>query len=67
MEYLGLLFEFLFLFAAIYVYMLCRGFVGQADSNGFIQKNKQILRILSIALIAVMGFNIFLHLKQLFA
>ena len=66
MEYLGLIFEFIIFFGAVYVYLLCRGLIAQSQQNPFIQKNKGILRILSIGLIAIMGLNITIHLMQLF-
>lgn len=66
MEYLGLIFEMLILFGAAYIYLLCRGLVKGHSNNAFIEKNRTLLRFLSLALIAIMALNIFLHLSQLF-
>ena len=66
MEYLGLLFELIILFGAFYIYLLCRGMIAGSEQHTFIQKNKGILRILSIGLIAIMGINVAIHLMQLF-
>jgi len=72
MEYLGLIFEIIFLFIGIYLYLFVRGFVTQKDPQAqakmeeFRLKNGWWLRMAAIALIAVMTINIALHVRDLF-
>lgn len=71
MEWIGLLVECLFLILGIYVYLFSRGFVkfsdesSQEKAEAFRNDNQTLLRLLSLALIAIMGLNIFLHLRTL--
>ena len=64
-DYMGLIFEILFLLGGIYVYMLTRGAIKGSTQTQFVKENKNILRILSLALIAIMTINVILHLSQL--
>ena len=71
MEYLGLIFEFLFLGAGIYLYMFAAGKLKSRNiavsekSEAFRTANGGWLRILSLALMAVMIINIILHIQQI--
>lgn len=71
MEWIGLLFEFLFLALGIYVYLFFRGMISfrdpahQARADAFRAQNKSWMRSLALALIAIMIVNIFLHISQL--
>ncbi len=71
MEYLGLLVELLFFALGLYLYLLVRGFVRPGNEeqarrlDAFRQKNGWWLRVLSLALMAVMAANIYLHLLAL--
>ncbi len=71
MEYLGLVFEIIFLVIGIYLYLFVRGFITQKDSekqakmDEFRKENGWWLRLAAIALIAVMTLNIALHIQQL--
>jgi len=64
-DYLGLIFELLFLLAGIYIYLLARGAIKGGIQTEFVKQNRNILRVLSIALIAIMSINVILHLSQL--
>ncbi len=72
MEYLGLLFELLFLAMGVYLYLFAIGKVSTKDpqarerAEAFRARNGWWLRLLSLALIAIMAVNIYLHLVQLF-
>ena len=70
MEYIGLLFEMLFLLLGIFVYRLSTGKLKVKEAQRpamerFVKENGGIMRILSLALIAVMTFEIGLHLYQM--
>lgn len=71
MEYLGLLFEFIFFFIGLYVYMISRGMVKVEDESltkqfaALKEKHGRLLRVLSLALCAVMFLNIILHINEL--
>ena len=71
MEYAGLLFEFLFLFLGIYLYLFSIGKFSSKNaevskkSEAFRKENKGWMRILALALIAIMMVNIYIHLMQL--
>ena len=73
MEYLGLLVEMGFFALGLYLYLLVRGFIRPKTEekrkaiDAFRKKNGWWLRVLSIALMAVMGLNIFLHIISLTA
>ena len=72
MEFLGLFFELLFLVMGVYLYLFAIGRVSTKDpkarerAEAFRAKNGWWLRLLSLALIAIMVVNIYLHLVQLF-
>jgi len=72
MEYLGLIFEFIFLGLGIYIYLFSRGAIkarspeAAKQAEQFRNKNGRWLRIVSILLIAVMSIEIILHIKDLF-
>ncbi len=68
MDIFGLLFEFLFLAMGVYLYFFAIGKVSGKDaeqSARFRKVNGWWLRLLSLALIAVMVVNIVLHIKDL--
>ncbi len=71
MEYIGLLVEIIFLALGIYVYLFSRGLIQFNDpgdkAKAFMTENRTLLRILSLALIAIMGLNVVLHLISLFS
>jgi len=72
MDYIGLVFEVIFLGIGIYLYMFARGFLKSANpdlqkrAEDFRLRNQRWLRPLAIAIIAIMAMNIFLHLKEIF-
>ncbi|MBK7407669.1 MAG: hypothetical protein IPL49_15230 [Saprospirales bacterium] len=72
-EYLGLLFEFLFLGIGVYLYLFARGLLKagnpelQKRAEAFRQANGWWLRLLALAIVAIMVLNIYLHLRQLFS
>lgn len=71
MEYLGLVFELIFLAIGVYVYLFAIGKVSTSDpearkrAEAFRQKNAWWLRLLSLLLIAIMVVNLYLHIAQL--
>ena len=71
MEYIGLFFEFLLFALGVYLYLFARGFlkaknpVAQKKAEAFRQKNGTFLRLGGLALAAIMGLNIVLHLATL--
>jgi hypothetical protein len=71
MEYLGLIFEIIFLAIGVYLYLFVRGFIKQKDPkkqakmDDFRKENGWWLRLAAIALIAVMTLNVALHIQQL--
>ncbi len=71
MEYIGLLFEIIFLGIGVYLYLFVRGFISQKDPkkqakmDEFRKENGWWLRLAAIALISVMTINIALHIQQL--
>lgn len=71
MEYFGLILEFLFLALGIYLYLFTRGLLKSKDpvmqekAEAFRQKNAGWMRLLSLALIAVMTLEIILHIRDL--
>lgn len=71
MEYLGLVFEIIFLVIGVYLYLFVRGFITQKDPekqvkmDEFRKENGWWLRLAAIALISVMTINIALHIQQL--
>lgn len=73
MDYIGLLFEILFFITGIYLYLFARGIVRtgnpelQKKAETFRSSNAWWLRLLGLAIAAIMGVNIYLHLAQMFA
>ncbi len=68
MEIFGLLFEFVFLALGVYIYLFAIGQVKVKDNEQairFRQVNGWWLRLLSLALVAMMTVNIFLHIRDL--
>ncbi len=73
MQYLGLLFEIIFFAIGVYLYLFARGLVRTGNSElqkkaeAFRQDNAWWLRLLGLAIAAIMAANIFLHLREIFA
>lgn len=71
MEYLGLLLEFLFLGIAVYLYLFASGRLKskdaqlQAKADRFRKDNGGWLRIMSLAVMAIMTLNIVIHIMQI--
>ncbi|MFK7806348.1 MAG: hypothetical protein AB8F74_00980 [Saprospiraceae bacterium] len=71
MDYLGLIFELVFLGIGIFLYLYSRGKVkvtthtSDSDAEDFRKKNGRWIRILSLLLMAVMSLEIFLHIRDL--
>lgn len=72
MEWLGLIIEILLLALGIYIYLFARGAVsfGQGErvqkAEQFRKENGNLLRILALALMAIMFFNVAFSLSTLF-
>ena len=73
MNYLGLLFEIIFFAIGIYLYLFARGLVRtgnpelQKKAEAFRQDNAWWMRLLGLAIAAIMGANIFLHIREILA
>ena len=73
MEYIGLVFEILFLAAGVYGYLFAIGKIKSKDPNlqkkaeDFRKRNGGWIRVGSLLVIALMTVNIYLHLKDLFS
>jgi len=71
MEYAGLILEFIFLGIGIYFYLFSIGKIksknkeAQEKAEAFRRSNYRWLRILSLALIALMAIEIILHIQSL--
>lgn len=71
MEYAGLILEFIFLGIGIYFYLFSIGKIKSKDpkaqkkAESFRRSNYRWLRILSLALIALMSLEIILHVQSL--
>lgn len=71
MEYFGLILEILFLVFGIYIYLFAKGFwqvsdpEKQAKAEAFRLKNAGWMRLLALALIAIMTLEIILHVRDL--
>lgn len=71
MEYIGLIFEIIFLILGIYLYLFSRGQLKSKDPNmqakaeAFRQKNATWLRLFALAIMAIMALNIVVHISQL--
>ena len=63
--YLGLFFEFLFLLAGVYLYLFSRGIIITKYGESFLKENKTLIRLGSLALIAIMLINIGLHISDI--
>ncbi len=73
MSYLGLVFEIIILIAAVYGYLFTRGKFSSKDpeirkkAEAFRAENGWWLRIGCLLVIALMSFEVFLHLKSIFS
>ena len=73
MEILGLVAEFLFLGLGIYLYLLAIGRVKSKDPerqkkvDNFLGSNRGLIRILALAITAIMVVNIYLHITSMLA
>lgn len=73
MEYLGLAAEVFFLGIGVYFYLLAIGKIKAKDPaaqkklDDFLASNSRWLRMLALALSAIMVVNIYLHLSAIFA
>lgn len=71
MEFLGLILEVLFLGIGVYIYLFSRGFFKSKDpevekkAEAFRKKNGWWLRLLALALVAVMLLNLIFHIQDL--
>ncbi len=71
MEYLGLVIEIIFFALGVYLYLFARGFVRvknpelQARAEDFRKDNAGWMRLLGLALAAIMLMNIVLHVMDL--
>lgn len=70
MEYFSLVIELIFLGIGLYVYLFSRGLIlpkeeeARQKAEAFRKSNATWMRILSLLLMAMMAFNIYLHIKQ---
>ena len=73
MEYLGLIVEVLLFGLGVYLYLFSRGRIKVKDPQvqqrmeGFRAQNAGWMRILGLALAAIMLLNVIIHAQQLFA
>lgn len=73
MDIAGLLFEIVFLGVGVYLYLFARGMIKfsnsktQENAARFRKSNASWLRILALALVAIMSLNVAVHLMQLFS
>lgn len=71
MEYLGLIFEVIFLALGVYLYLFSIGKLTSKDpeiqkkAEAFRQKNKTWMRISGLLIMALMSVNIYLHIIEL--
>ena len=71
MEYLGLIFEVVFLGLGVYLYLFAIGKLTsknpeiQKKAEAFRQKNKTWMRISGLLIMALMSVNIYLHIVEL--
>jgi len=72
MYYIGLLTEIIFFCGGIYLYLFATGrikfnnFEAEAKAARIRKENGNLLRILSLAVAAIMAMNIFVSLRDLF-
>lgn len=73
MELIGLLVEILLLALGVYLYLFARGIIKVKDpqrrerAESFRQQNATWMRLLGLALAAIMLLNVVLHISQLFS
>ena len=73
MEFFGLLVEILLLALGVYLYLFARGIIKVKDAErrqraeSFRQQNASWMRLLGLALAAIMLMNVVLHISQLFS
>lgn len=71
MEFLGILVELLLLALGVYLYLFSRGLISrkdaerQAKAEAFREQNAIWMRYLGLALAAIMGLNLILHIQAL--
>ncbi len=71
MEYLGLIFEIIFLGLGVYIYLFSIGKLTSKDpeiqkkAEAFRLKNKTWLRLSGLLLMALMSVNVYLHIVNL--
>lgn len=71
MEYTGLIFEVIFLLMGVYLYMFSIGKVKSNDpekqkkAEEFRVQNGGWLKLVSMALVAIMLVNLYLHIQEL--
>ena len=71
MEFLGILVELLLFGVGVYLYLFARGIITikdaerKAKADAFREQNAGWMRILGLALAAIMGLNLLLHLQAL--
>lgn len=72
MSGLGLVLEILLFALGLYLYLFARGFIKVKDvdraakAEAFRQDNATWMRLLGLALAAIMFFNILAHLREMF-
>jgi ABC-type nickel/cobalt efflux system permease component RcnA len=71
MDYAGLILEVVFFVLGLYLYLFAIGKLKASEQKArlraetFRQKNEKWLRIIALALMAVMAVNIYLHILQM--
>lgn len=71
MEFLGILVELMLFGLGVYLYLFSRGLISrkdperQAKAEAFREQNAIWMRFLGLALAAIMGLNLVLHIKEL--
>jgi len=71
MEFIGLFFEIIFLVFGVYLYLFSIGKIEikapdkKAKAETFRKDNATWMRVGSLALIAIMAVNIYLHISQI--
>lgn len=67
----GLIVEFLLFLLGLYIYLFARGLVSfgseaaRARADAFRQDNATWMRLMGLGLAAVMGLNLFFHVREL--
>jgi len=68
---IGLIIEIVFLFIGLYLYLFARGVVSfgsdeaKARADAFRKDNATWMRLLGLALAAVMAMNVFFHVREM--